>query len=771
MFIAENSVIRDYRILHKLGEGGMGTVWLADDTMLDRKVALKVLNPLLTTDPQFTDRFRVEAKVQAKLMHPNIVSLYSFFEESGNYYMAMEYAEGITLKELIKQRGTIPEKNAINIMVKILEGVGYAHQLGIVHRDLKPSNIMVDANDRVKIMDFGIAKVLGDKGMTKTGTKMGTIYYMSPEQIRAEKDIDQRTDIYSLGIVLYEMLTGQLPFNTNTESDFEIMSEIVHGDISKAIEQNRGLSQNTVTVLSKMTMKKKEERFPTCYQCGSVWNNEYKDTSNRIKRSDEFVNIPQKTAAGENKEEERQILHPEKSKVEERRIEPTVKIGSQVWMAENLNVEKFRNGDPIPHAKTNEEWERAGKNKQPAWCYYGNDPANGEKYGKLYNWYTVNDPRGLAPEGWRIPTIYEFETLKASVNNNSNTLKAVGQGTGDGAGTNTSGFSALLAGFRYRRGNFNYLDYFTYFWSSTESDAAYANYLYLSSSHNNIDLRNYYKDYGFSVRCLKSDENNLNIETSKQIIIPELKNENANHENQLQKKSIKLVVLSSVVVMAILVFALMQPDKTVQPDKTTTEQKVRSSTFTDSRDGKIYKTVVIGNQVWMTENLNVDKFRNGDLIPHAKTNEEWQRAGRNRQPAWCYYDNDPANGEKYGKLYNWYAVNDRRGLAPEGWKIPTSDEIEILKASVNHNSNALKAIGQGSGAGAGINTSGFSALLAGYRYFNGDFTSLGYYAGFWGSTEYSAATATYLTLGSNGSTISLFSSSKDYGLSVRCFQD
>ncbi len=264
--VLENSFIRDYKINKKIGEGGMGSVYLAEDTMLERKVAIKVLNPLLTSDPQFTERFRQEAKVQASLIHPNIVALHSFFEDSGNYFMAMEYAKGVTLKQLMQKIGAIPEQRAIKIFLQILEGVGYAHQKGIVHRDLKPSNIMIDENDAVKIMDFGIAKVLGDRGMTKTGTKMGTIYYMSPEQIRAAKDIDQRTDIYSLGIVLYEMLTGRVPFNTNTESDFEIMNEIVNNSFHDVRKYNPSVSEITAKVIDKMIAKQKEERYATCYQ-------------------------------------------------------------------------------------------------------------------------------------------------------------------------------------------------------------------------------------------------------------------------------------------------------------------------------------------------------------------------------------------------------------------------------------------------------------------------------------------------------------------------
>ena len=273
MNLSANSKIREYKIVKKIGEGGMGEVFLAEDEYLGRKVAIKALAPELLRNSELIERFQQEARLQSSLTHPNIVTLFSFFPEQNTYCMILEYAAGITLKELILHTGAIPEPRSINIFKQILEGVGFAHQKGVIHRDLKPSNIMIDSNDNVKIMDFGIAKILGDRGLTKTGTKMGTIYYMSPEQVRAEKDIDQRTDIYSLGIVLYEMLTGKLPFNTNTESDYEVMNEIVLGSIGDPRIIVNNISEQTALVVQKMCEKKKDNRYVTCYQCGEDFTN------------------------------------------------------------------------------------------------------------------------------------------------------------------------------------------------------------------------------------------------------------------------------------------------------------------------------------------------------------------------------------------------------------------------------------------------------------------------------------------------------------------
>ena len=157
----------------------------------------------------------------------------------------------------------------------------------------------------------------------------------------------------------------------------------------------------------------------------------------------------------------------------------SVKIGDLEWMTENLNVDHYRNGDPIPEVQDSVQWKNVTTG---AWCYYNNDPENGKKYGKLYNWYAVNDSRGLAPESWHVPTKTEFETLAAVVNNDGNALKALGQGSGRSAGTNTSGFSALLAGYRYDDGYFYNLGYHTDFWSSTEDYASYSYDMYLNNT-------------------------------------------------------------------------------------------------------------------------------------------------------------------------------------------------------------------------------------------------------------------------------------------------
>jgi uncharacterized protein (TIGR02145 family) len=183
-----------------------------------------------------------------------------------------------------------------------------------------------------------------------------------------------------------------------------------------------------------------------------------------------------------------------------------VKIGEQVWMAENLDVDKFRNGDPIPHIKTSEEWEKAGEEGKPAWCDFDNDPANGEKYGKLYNWHAVNDPRGLAPEGWQIPSDEDWTQLENFLGEKAgNKMKSTGDWTNDGQGTNESGFNGLPGGTRDYYGVFADLGRYGFWWSSTKSPDGDAWYRDLSFLSDDVG-RGYFSRGGFSVRCLRENQ-------------------------------------------------------------------------------------------------------------------------------------------------------------------------------------------------------------------------------------------------------------------------
>jgi serine/threonine protein kinase len=213
-------IFGNYKIEQKLGEGGMGEVFRGLDMMLEREVAIKFLRPELASQPQVVERFRSEAVTLAKLNHPNVATLFNFMRQGESFIMVLEFVRGVTLDNVIQQRGAIPVEQAVPIFCQVLDGIQHAHDFGIVHRDIKPANMMLTEKGTLKVLDFGIARILGTARMTRQGNIIGTIEYMSPEQVRG-METDARSDIYSLGMLLYEMLTGRCPFEIQNE--FELM--------------------------------------------------------------------------------------------------------------------------------------------------------------------------------------------------------------------------------------------------------------------------------------------------------------------------------------------------------------------------------------------------------------------------------------------------------------------------------------------------------------------------------------------------------------------
>ena len=204
-----------YRLLSKLGSGGMSTVYLAEDETLERSVAVKVLHAGISDQPDQIERFRREARAVAQLSHPNVVAVIDAGEDGGHPYIVFEYVEGETLKQRIDRLGRLPVDEAAAYAIEIGRGLAAAHARKLVHRDVKPQNVLIDAEGRAKVTDFGIALSLESDGLTKTGRVLGTTDYVSPEQAMGQ-DVDARSDIYSLGILLYEMLTGHPPFQAET---------------------------------------------------------------------------------------------------------------------------------------------------------------------------------------------------------------------------------------------------------------------------------------------------------------------------------------------------------------------------------------------------------------------------------------------------------------------------------------------------------------------------------------------------------------------------
>jgi len=264
------TTVAGYRILEKLGEGGMGVVYKAVDTSLDRVVAIKALSAELAKNPELEQRFRAEARAQASLNHVNLATLYAFLVQDGTAWMVMEYIEGETFASMIQRRGPIPSQETLPLFRQSLLGLGYAHRMGIVHRDIKPGNMMLNRQGIVKVMDFGIAKVLGNRSMTRTGTQMGTAWYMAPEQV-TNKGVDIRSDIYALGITLYEMLSGHVPFES--DSDYQVMTDHVNTPPPPPTQFYPYIPAGVVNAVLKALAKSPNDRFQTTEEFGAALEN------------------------------------------------------------------------------------------------------------------------------------------------------------------------------------------------------------------------------------------------------------------------------------------------------------------------------------------------------------------------------------------------------------------------------------------------------------------------------------------------------------------
>jgi serine/threonine protein kinase len=254
------SRVGDYEILQILGAGGMGRVYKVRNVLSDRVEAMKVLLPDLAGNPELADRFMREIKVQASLDHPNIAALHTALRIENQLMMLMEYVEGITLDKLM-EAGPVPIEKAADCIAQVLSALSYAHARGVVHRDLKPANMMITPSGIVKLMDFGIAKMTADRKLTQTGSTVGSLYYMSPEQIKGEVNLDPRSDLYSLGVSLYEVVTGARPFQG--DSEYSIMAAHLQKNPPPPIQISPNLPAGLNDVILQALEKEPAKRFQT----------------------------------------------------------------------------------------------------------------------------------------------------------------------------------------------------------------------------------------------------------------------------------------------------------------------------------------------------------------------------------------------------------------------------------------------------------------------------------------------------------------------------
>jgi eukaryotic-like serine/threonine-protein kinase len=360
------AMIGQYEIRELLGTGGIGQVHAAFDTVLEREVAIKSLRPELLNDKNFADRFRGEATSLAKLSHPNITTLYNLLSEGGNLYLIMECVRGETLEDLLKKRGgRLGVRESLAITAQIADGLGYAHSMGIVHRDIKPANVMITATGMVKIMDFGIARVRGSQRLTREGSALGTLAYMSPEQVRGE-EADGRSDLYSLAIMLYEMLSGAAPFEADTE--YELMQAHIKTRAPRLSSRLPAIDSRIDAALARALAKNPDQRFATAREFSDALGATAlrTDASKIVYEGTRLIDVPRHVAPpvpASAPAALRSLLNPLLSRLTfirpDLRLPAVMGAGGAVFLALLLGLVVMLTPIPGPKANT------AGKNSGP----------------------------------------------------------------------------------------------------------------------------------------------------------------------------------------------------------------------------------------------------------------------------------------------------------------------------------------------------------------------------------------------------------------------
>jgi len=543
----------------KIGEGGMATVFMAEHRLLGNKVAVKVLNKEFVGDDFIRSRFISEAKKLATMRHPHIVQVTDLIDTPEMTAYVMEFIEGQTLGSLIREKGRLNDQEVGRIMAELLSALSYVHAKGFIHRDIKPDNVLLTRSHSVKLGDFGIAKDINSQSADKTGTGVtsgwGTPRYMAPEQVTNMKEVTVRSDLYSTGVVLWEMVSGQKAYNYPS---YEIPSKVVaeplplthtrwDGVIQIATAKNPdGRFQNAQAFLSAID-------HPENFQAQTFQHD--KSTPNPTSGSIEMK--ASKTASGNNRfvlfsfiilsllmmagaiyfiapiikswlgqstneEVINDIADPIEMTDGDGNKYQVVKLGNQIWTTSNLRTTRYANGEPIQQLFKNYQWIDAF---QGGYCYYDNDYSLSMRYGNLYNWRAVSDPRGLCPKGWKIPSemdYIELDRFLYAQGLNSGVVKGFDFWNSPNlVAQNHGGLNILPGGKRwFNSGKFRFAGDGAYFWTSTPHNNNQAKYRSYTFDRTGGSIGEYYINDGFSCRCIydrksaETEQSNINQETS-----------------------------------------------------------------------------------------------------------------------------------------------------------------------------------------------------------------------------------------------------------------
>jgi serine/threonine protein kinase len=478
----ENYTIDKYELIEKLGEGAFGVVYKAKNLLFDKIIALKIIKG---ASREQLNSFLREIRKMDKLTpsHENVMRIISADIKDDLLLIEMEYFEGKTLLKLLKELGALDDDIIFEYVKQILDALSFIHSKRLVHRDIKPDNILLSKDcSKLKVSDFGISK---DLDYSTSDSIQGAFLYMSPEQLTDPSKVDHRSDFYSLAIVIYQLKTGKLPFSGT-------ITNIIDGKRFKTIPKTNSFLD---PIILKASKKNPKERFANAKEFKNelirVHQKKYKQKNGKLIYW--FYVLVLIAILGYNFKDSllKSFLNlNEKKKIIQTKspiTEDLIKTDSLIWMKNNLNVTRFRNGDSIFEAKTKEDWKNAGLKKIPAFCYIKENGKILHEKGVLYNWYALKDGRLLCPEGFRLPKKEDWENF-FKCNREKNILDE---------------FNSFYSGYKNSDGYSVDFGKTSVYWTNTEKYKGCEYAVIVSKNNKTIKLGEQKPSSGFLIRCVK----------------------------------------------------------------------------------------------------------------------------------------------------------------------------------------------------------------------------------------------------------------------------